>query len=89
MNHPLSPGQLVRVIFPMEVYPRRAVDHDDFHDIIYGESNPHFEPGAVLTILSSSLPAFHDDDTWYLALVPDGSTAWLIDCHNGVYYETT
>jgi hypothetical protein len=46
-------------------------------------------PGTILTILSSSLPTFHNDDTWYVALAPDGSTVWLIDRHKYFYYETT
>jgi len=71
----------------MEAYPHRAADNEDFNLLLYGPDNPSFPEGSTLTILSSSLPAFHNDDTWYLSLAPDGSTVWLIDCHNGVYFE--
>ena len=87
MNDILSPGQMIKVLMPMEGYPHRAKDEVDFNDLLYGNVNSQFSPGDTLTIVDTSAPAFHKDDTWYMAVAPGGGVVWLIDAHSGVYYE--
>jgi hypothetical protein len=86
MREQLQIGQMIVVDQEMDLYPRRAADKSDFDDMLFNILNDRAQPGDIFTIVDRSDPRFHKDDTWYHVLAPDGSTAWLMDCHHGVFY---
>lgn len=87
MKTTLSPGTIVKTIMNTEAYPRRAFDKEDFHDMLYSDKNVVIPEGDILTIINTSSPSFHRDDTWYMAIAPGQGAVWLIDAHNGIFYK--
>lgn len=87
MEHLYAKGQMLCVSELMDLYPRRAVDHDDWREMIFNAFNSKACPGDVFTVVERSAPAFHHDATWYKVIAPSGEVGWVVSCHGGVFYE--
>ncbi|NDC75778.1 SH3 domain-containing protein [bacterium] len=83
----ISPGQMLCVLELMDLYPRRAESKLDFDDMLFNAFNAKACPGDTFTVVERSEPRFHRDDTWYKVIAPNGSEAWVMACHCGVFYE--